>query len=94
MSNNFIIMSKLRQILNLYSQNHSKLYIAITVGASRNTVCNYNRAFEAWGKTPEDVNSLSDKEWDELFKRQHQVQNEEQFKRLYAYFPHSETRLV
>jgi transposase len=87
-------MSKLRQILNLYSQNHSKLYIAKTVGASRNTVRDYIRAFEAMDKSFDEVNALSDKELDELFKRQHQVQNEEQLKRLYAYFPHAETRLV
>lgn len=87
-------MSKLRQIFNLYSQNHSKLYIAKTVGASRKTVRGYIQAFEAMGKTFDKVNALSDSELDELFKRQHRVQNEQQLKTLYEYFPLAEKRLA
>lgn len=87
-------MSKLRQIINLYNQNHSKLYIAKTVGASRNTVRDYIQAFEAMDKPFEEVNALSDKELAELFKRRHQVQNEQQLKALYTYFPLAEKRLA
>lgn len=94
MSNNFIQMSKLRQILKLYSQSISKQYIAETVGVSRNTVKSYVRTSQALNKSFEELNALSDKELDDLFKRQHTVQHEGELKLLYAFFPEAEKRLA
>lgn len=86
-------MSKLRQILKLYSQNIPKLHIADTVGVSRNTVKSYLRTFHSLQKSFEEFLSLSDKELDDLFKRQHTVQHESEVKTLYAFYPEAEKRL-
>ena len=94
MSNNFILMSKLRQILNLYSQRYSKLYIAQTVGVSRNTVREYVSAFKLLNRPFEELHALSEKELDELFKRQHTVANEAVVNVLYAFFPEAEKKLI
>lgn len=86
-------MSKLRQILKMYSQGKSKLFITETVGVSRNTVKNYVRLFEGFNKSFEEVNALTDKELDDLFKRQHTVRQEGELKELYAYYPKVEKQL-
>jgi transposase len=93
MSNNFITMSKLRQILKMYSQGKSKLFITETVGVSRNTVKNYLRIFHGLNKDFEEINALPEKELDELFKRQQTVRHEEELKELYAYYPVAEKKL-
>lgn len=94
MSNNFIHMSKLRQILKMYSQNQSKLYISETLGVSRNTVRAYIIAYEKQGKSFEEINLLSDVELDGLFKRQVAVRQEEETKELYEFFPQAEKKLA
>jgi transposase len=94
MSNNFINMSKLRQILKMYSQSLSKLYIADTVGVSRNTVKRYLRTFHSLGKSFEELTLLSDLELDNLFKRQFTVRHAEELKELYAFFPVAEKKLA
>lgn len=60
-------MSKLRQILQLHSQGRSKLQIASQTGISRNTLKKYLKAFAASKLTFEKVNTLSDKDLEELF---------------------------
>lgn len=86
-------MTKLRQILNMYSQSYSKLYIAGTVGVSRNTVKGYLKTFHLLSKDYEEINKLSDKELDDLFKRQHTVYHDEQLKLLYAFYPDAQKKL-
>lgn len=86
-------MSKLRQILKMHSQGKSKLFITETVGVSRNTVKNYVRLFEGLDKNLDDLNALSDKELDDLFKRQHTVRHQQELKELYSYYPVAEKRL-
>lgn len=93
MSNNFIQMSKLRQILKMHSQRISKLSIAETVGVSRNTVKNYVNTYERLARSFEELDQLEDKELDDLFKRQHTVQHESEVKTLYAFFPEAEKKL-
>lgn len=94
MSNNFITMSKLRQILKMYSQSLSKLYIAETTGVSRNTVKHYLRTFHSLGKSFEELDPLSDKELDDLFKRQFTVRHAAELKEIYEFFPVAEKKLT
>jgi len=53
MSNNLIIMSKVRTILKMYTLGVSKKSISVRTGATRNTVKKYIRQFVAMGKTLE-----------------------------------------
>jgi transposase len=87
-------MNKLRQILKMYSQSLSKLYISETVGVSRNTVKAYIRTFEMLGKSFEELNLLNDSELDELFKRQAKIRHETEVKELYEFFPEAEKKLA
>ena len=86
-------MTKLRQIFNMYSQSYSKLYIAQTVGVSRNTVRNYLITFHTLNKSLEELSKLSDKELDDIFKRRHKVQHEGELKLLYDFYPEAEKKL-
>jgi transposase len=94
MSNNFIHMNKLRQILKMYSQGLSKLSISDTIGTSRNTVKSYIKTFEKLGKTFEELNALSDADLNSLFKRQVTVRQEEELKELFDFFPTAEKKLA
>ena len=67
MANSTISMSKIRQILRMYSQGRSKLSIAAQTGVSRNTAKRYMATFDASGLTFEQVNTLNDKELDDFF---------------------------
>ncbi|UEG51377.1 hypothetical protein LLH06_10375 [Mucilaginibacter daejeonensis] len=60
-------MSKIRQILRMYSQGRSKLSIAAQTGVSRNTAKEYLVAFDASGFTFEGINTLNDKELEDFF---------------------------
>ncbi len=67
MANTTISMSKIRQILRMYSQGRSKLSIATQVGVSRNTAKRYFSAFDSGGCTFEQINALNDKELEDFF---------------------------
>jgi len=67
MANTTISMNKIRQILRLYNQGRSKLSIAVQTGVSRNTVKRYLSAFESSGFSFEEINSLGDRELEDLF---------------------------
>ena len=67
MANTTISMSKIRQILRMYSQGSSKLSIAAQAGVSRNTAKKYFAAFDASGCTFDEINALNDKELDDFF---------------------------
>lgn len=72
MANTTISMSKIRQILRLFSQGRSRLFIATQTGVSRNTAKKYLAAFEASGFTFEQVNALNDKELEDFFGKSQQ----------------------
>jgi transposase len=67
MANTTISMSKIRQILRMYSQGRSKLSIAAQSGVSRNTAKKYFAAFDASGCTFGEINALNDKELEDFF---------------------------
>ena len=67
MANNPISMSKIRHILRLHSQGRSKLLIAEQTGVARNTLKKYLREFTASGLCFSEIDSLSDKDLEDLF---------------------------
>ena len=58
MSNKLIIMSKVRNIIRLYTEGVSKKAIGARVGLPRNTVKKYIRLFLASGKTLEEIETM------------------------------------
>ncbi len=67
MANTTISMSKIRQILRMYSQGRSIMSIAAQSDASRNTVKKYVASFKASSYTFEEVNAFNDKELEVFF---------------------------
>jgi transposase len=67
MANKAIEMIKVRQILRLYEQGHSKVQISVLTGVARNTLKRYLRKFMAGQYTFEQVSSLNDHELEMLF---------------------------
>lgn len=67
MANNLLSMSKIRQILRLYSQERSKLLIAQQTGVSRNTIKKYLKEFSQSGLSFAEITELNDKDLEELF---------------------------
>jgi len=86
-------MSKIRQILRMYSQGRSKLSIAAQTGVSRNTAKKYMAAFEASGLTFEQVNSLNDKELDDFFGTVKQMPPQDRLVHLQRCFPRIDKEL-
>jgi len=67
MANKPINMSKIRQVLRLYTQGRSKLQIAFHTGVSRNTLKKYIKEFLKSKLSYEEINELSDKDLEDLF---------------------------
>jgi len=67
MANKKTDMSKLRQMLRLYSQGESKLKISKLTGVSRNTLKKYLRIYTRLQLTSSDIERHSDQELDRLF---------------------------
>jgi DNA-binding NarL/FixJ family response regulator len=67
MANKPIEMSKIRQILKLYSNGIGKKKIASRVGSSKNTVRTYTEEFIRLRLTVDDALKLSDLELNNLF---------------------------
>jgi len=67
MANKPISMSKIRHILQLHKQGRSKLLIAQQTGIARNTIKKYIKAFIQSGQSYDEINSLSDKDLEDLF---------------------------
>ena len=70
MANKIIDMSKIRQILRLYTQGESKLKISELSGVARNTLKKYIKRFISLGLTQDDVETMSDEHLDQLFGEQ------------------------
>ena len=87
-------MSKLRQILKMYSQRCSKLYISQTVGVSRNTVKTHLRTFHDLNIPVDALFMMEDVELESLFKSLPKVRNEDDLKALYSFFSKAEKKLA
>jgi len=86
-------MSKVRQILSLYTQGVSKKKISEKTEVTRNTVKKYIRQFIALGKTLGELDNLTNTELEKLFSIQEPKDPSNKLKELYAYFPEVEKAL-
>ncbi|MGB8491454.1 MAG: IS21 family transposase [Bacteroidales bacterium] len=86
-------MSKLRQILRLYTQGEKKLKISSLTGISRNTLKKYLKIYLRLGLTAKDIEALSDRELDRLFGENLVPEPCEKYKTLEAFFPAIEKQL-
>ncbi len=93
MANSTISMSKIRQILRMYSQGRSKQSIAAQTGVSRNTAKKYLAAFEASGFTFKEINTLNDKELEDFFGKSHERAPDSRLLALQRCFPHVDKEL-
>lgn len=93
MANKPIHMSKLRHVLKLHCQGHSKLNISTVTGLSRNTVKKYLNVFTGLQTTLDEINRLSDKDLDELFCKEPEVIVDERLQELHVYFHANEKQL-
>jgi transposase len=80
-------MVKIRQILRLHCQGHSKLNIAAQTGISRNTLKKYIREFTNIRLTFDEVNELSDKDLEDLFVKPDDKPLNERIQTLFDLFP-------
>jgi transposase len=88
-----IDMSKLRKVLNLYTQGKSKSFISDYLGLSRNTVKKYIKQFNALKVTFEDLREMDDVKLEELFIKAQRQELSPKLKALYALFPGAEKEL-
>jgi transposase len=93
MANNPLSMSKIRHILQLYAQGRSKLLISQQTGISRNTVKKYIKAFVKSEQTYEEINSLSDKDLEDLFIQPDEKLLSEKHRILFNLFPQFDKEL-
>ena len=93
MANKKTDMSKLRQILRLYSQGEKKLKISTLTGVSRNTIKKYLSLYHGLGLSPTDIEVLSDRSLDQLFGENLKREPSDKYKILEAMFPVIEKEL-
>jgi transposase len=93
MANKPISMSKVKQIIKLYSQGIGKKKIGSRLCMSKNTVKQYLDTFHNLKTTWEDLLKLSDYELDKLFHPPHETLVNQKAQQLYDYFPEMERQL-
>ena len=86
-------MNKLRHVLKLHCQGHSKLSISTITGISRNTVKKYLRVFSGLQSTWEELSRLNDQQLDELFCKEPELVPDERLAQLHLFFKGNEGRL-
>ncbi|MBK9730655.1 MAG: IS21 family transposase [Chitinophagaceae bacterium] len=92
MANKTILMSKIRQILRLFTQGKSKVQISEQTGASRNTVKKYIRRFISEKITYDLLSSMSDTELEVLFGSVETVGKDQRYEVLQQMLPDLEKR--
>lgn len=93
MANKTIVMSKLRRLLQLYSQGKSKLFISKYLELSRNTVDKYILQYKLLELSLEEVERLTDTDLDKLFFVQVKKELTPRQKAMYSFFPYMEKEL-
>jgi transposase len=88
MANKIINMSKIRQILRLYTQGESKLKISELSGVARNTLKKYIKRFISLGLTQDDIETMSDEHLDQMFGEQLIKDLGERYSTLKVLFPY------
>lgn len=94
MANKSISMSKVRQIIKLYSQGIGKKKIALRLGMSKNTVKVYVEQFLSLKSTHEELLKLTDYELNKRFHPpQEEILSNQRLKDLHEFFPVMEKQL-
>ena len=90
MSNTTITMSKIRQILKLYTYKKGKLYISNQTGIARNTVKKYINKFIDLRLTLDQIDELTDTELDDLFGNASKplIPASERYRKALEFFPY------
>lgn len=87
MANNPISMTRIRHALRLLDQGRSKRLIAEQTGTSRNTLKRYFQAFAACGLSFQELDTLSDKDLEDLFIKPAEAPSNERVEHLLSLFP-------
>jgi len=93
MPNNSISMNKIREILRLYSQGVGKLKIAEQTGVARNTIRKYVKEFSESELAFSEINTLCDKDLDDLFAKQETSTVNPKLETLFSLFPSMDKEL-
>ena len=93
MANKSIAMSKLRRLLQLYSQGKSKLFISNYLDLSRNTVNKYITHLKLLNRPIEDICKLNDIDLEKLFMEQPPQPPSQKLQDLHAFFPYMDKQL-
>lgn len=86
MANKTILMSRIRQILRLYTQGTSKKQIGELTGSSRNTVKKYIQKFHREQFTFAQVNEMTDYDLERLFGAEEPIVKAPRFEQLQALY--------
>ena len=92
MANKTILMTKIRQILRLFTQGKSKVQISEQTGASRNTVKKYIRRFLSEKMTFDVLDSMPDTELEVLFGSAETPDKDPRYEQLQCMLPVLEKR--
>ncbi len=93
MSNKLIIMSKVRNLLRLYTECVSKQSISERTGLPRNTVKKYIRLFLACNRSLEELGLMSDGELEQMFLEmvpRSYIEDDPKYKAAHEFFPEME----
>lgn len=93
MPNNLIVMNKVKQILQWYTEGVPKLKISQRAGVSRNCVKSYIRQFIAMDKSLEELLSLADADLEKLFLAKQVKEPDRRYLDLLGCFPEVEKSL-
>ena len=93
MANKNITMSKLRQILKMYSYHTGTRTISERTGVSRSTIIKYLERYRYMQTPWDELSLLSDNKLDALFHQEPTVEPTQREKELYAIFPDVEKQL-
>jgi transposase len=96
MSNKLIVMSKVRNIISLYTSGVSKQSIGERTGLPRNSVKKYIRLFLASGKSPQELEKMDDTELEQFFMDmvpRYHIEDDPRYKSLIGFFPSMERAL-
>jgi len=89
-------MSKVRNIIRLYTEGVSKQSIGERTGLPRNSVKKYIRLFLASDKSPQDIEQMSDTELELMFMDMapsSHIEDDQRYKELLEFFPIMEKAL-
>jgi transposase len=95
MSNNTILMSKIRQILRLYTNRKGTKHISTQTGIARNTVKKYISKFIKLKISFEEINEMDDFKLNELFGKQSTPEPpvSYRYKKVLSFFPYMDKEM-